>query len=124
MGFWDAEGLYPANVDNRTKEQIERSKARYEMWRTYQEMKKADTIGIDKYFHCLANCRATNLGLEGKKVAQGISDFREWYQGYLGDTPEDCASDEAANQQGQKGGNCVKTCEQFKLNWMPEWVEQ
>jgi len=94
------------------------------MWRTYQEMKKADTIGIDKYFHCLANCRASNLGKSGKDIAKSISDFREWYQGYLGDSPEDCASDEEANKQGRKGGNCVKTCEQFKLKWMPVWVPQ
>lgn len=87
-------------------------------------MKKANTIRIDKYFHCLANCRATNLGTEGKKVAQNISDFREWYQGLLGDTPQDCAADEVANEEGRKGGNCAKTCEQFKLEEMPSWVEQ
>jgi RHS repeat-associated protein len=51
----------------------------FDMWNTYKEMKKANTKKSDKYFHCLANCRATNRGKEGKNIAKFISDFREWY---------------------------------------------
>jgi RHS repeat-associated protein len=95
----------------------------YDMWNTYQEMKKANTRNSDKYFHCLANCRATNRGEGGKYAAEQISDFREWYQEPF-DGKEACEADQKANRQGRKGGNCAKTCEQFKPKWLPDWVEQ
>ena len=41
------------------KEQLQAFLGAKEMWKTYKEMKKANTKNSDKYFHCLANCRAT-----------------------------------------------------------------
>ena len=44
------------------KEQSQAFSGAKEIWKTYSEMKKANTKNSDKYFHCLANCRATNIG--------------------------------------------------------------
>lgn len=48
-----------------------------DFWKNYQNMREANTIGADKYFHCVANCQASRRG--------------------LGD------ADRAANRQGRKG---------------------
>ena len=130
VNFIDSKGLY---IDPRLKDKGvpsvmgDNSNSPWlglsDMWDNYQKMKKADTKGIDKYFHCLANCHATNRGIGGKNMAKSISDFREWYQEPF-DGVEACEADQIANRQGRKGGNCAKTCEQFKPSWMPDWVEQ
>ncbi len=93
------------------------------MWKTYKEMKKANTKNSDKYFHCLANCRATNIGPGGKRATEDISNFREWYQEPF-DGKEACKADQVVNRQERKGGDCAKTCAQFKPSWLPDWVEQ
>ena len=95
----------------------------YDMWDYYNKMKDANTKGSDKYFHCLANCHATNRGEGGKSMAEFISDFREWYQEPF-DGADACEADQVANRQGRKGGNCADTCKQFKPSWLPDWVEQ
>ena len=46
--------------------------------RNYREMRKANTIGADKYFHSKANCDAAKRGKIGELVAKGISDLREF----------------------------------------------
>ena len=43
----------------------------------YSNMREADTISADKYFHCKANCEAARRGASGKAVACFISDTRE-----------------------------------------------
>jgi len=43
----------------------------------YKNMRTANTIGADKYFHCLANCQATNLGTGGSVLAHVMSEGRE-----------------------------------------------
>ena len=79
----------------------------------YKNMRDANTIGADKYFHCMANCQASNRGDGGWTAANWISDFREWYQEPF-DGPKACEEDQEANRQGRKGGNCQKTCERLR----------
>lgn len=46
-------------------------------WRNYQDMKAANTIGADKYFHSKANAEAAQLGPTGEAVADFIGKARE-----------------------------------------------
>lgn len=45
--------------------------------RNYNNMKEANTIGADKYFHSKANCEAAQQGAEGAIIADVISNARE-----------------------------------------------
>lgn len=46
-------------------------------WANYQDMKKANTIGADKYFHSKANAEAAQLGITGEATADFIGRVRE-----------------------------------------------
>ena len=92
----------------------------------YIDMRDANTIGGDKYFHCKANCEAAQRGVGGKDAAQCISDTREWVdQNWKGDPASASAADQAANQYGRSqgeanpNGNCAKLCAPFRPNGLP-----
>jgi hypothetical protein len=74
--------------------------------------------GQDAYFHCKANCQATQRGPGGKAAAQCMSDTRESVDQLLGDSPIDSAADQAANTIGRLGASfglsCAQTCSAFK----------
>ncbi len=40
--------------------------------RNYQNMRDANTIGGDKYFHCMANCQAARQGTIGFGISRAI----------------------------------------------------
>lgn len=61
----------------------------------YQDMRDANTIGADKYFHCKANCEAAQVSNIGSGVAKTISDTREWVDQNIKGDPE------VASQQDQ-----------------------
>lgn len=46
-------------------------------WRNYDDMKKANTIGADKYFHSKASAEAAQLGPTAEAVADFIGRVRE-----------------------------------------------
>lgn len=46
------------------------------MWEGYARMRDMKWRNSDKYFHCMANCRATNAGSGGAAAAKIISFFR------------------------------------------------
>jgi RHS repeat-associated protein len=82
------------------------------MWDGYETMRDMKWRNSDKYFHCMANCQATNLGSGGAAAAKIISFFRtdvrsRWTE------PTDWRNDDVANHCGQKGGDCNKTCAPF-----------
>jgi RHS repeat-associated protein len=93
--------------------------------RNYQDMRTANTIGADKYFHCKANCQASRLGPAGEQTAAGISDLREWSDATLkGDSPQACRADQAANAVGRSEGlassaACSAVCGGFRPNGLP-----
>ncbi len=69
----------------------------------------------DKFFHCMANCQATNEGAGGEAAAEVISEVRELTDEFIkGDSKVQCDADRAANEKGRetakKGGNCNKEC--------------
>jgi RHS repeat-associated protein len=82
----------------------------------YREMRRRNTIGADPYFHCMANCQASNRGPIGAAVASVISEGREIYDQYVPwkrDTLEQCNADRAANRQGRRNSqNQNQSCEQ------------
>ena len=94
-------------------------------WQNYQNMLSANTIGADKYFHCMANCQASRQGAVGRGMSVLISDARE-----VGDTivnairrrANDSAADQAANIVGQcigaqsPGTSCSSICAAFRPN--------
>lgn len=81
--------------------------------KNYNDMKEANTIGGDKYFHSKANCEGTQRGEFGELVAKAISDLRELTdlyrnileKGYsLKLTLDDKAEDLEANKYGREQG--------------------
>jgi hypothetical protein len=79
----------------------------------YQDMKEANTIGADKYFHAKANCDGTQRGELGEEIAKGISDLREWTDYYRNiyekgmseaESAKDIYEDQQANEFGRQQG--------------------
>jgi len=81
----------------------------------YDDMFEANTIGGDKYFHCVANCMASDRGWIGKQFAVVFSELREFADQYLkGDSKEACDEDREANRVGQIGaGPCADRCKEY-----------
>ncbi|XP_052458696.1 serum amyloid A [Carassius gibelio] len=76
-----------------------------DMLRAYQDMRKANWRGADKYFHARGNYDAARRGPGGKWAARVISDGREALQGLSRRGNSDAAADQAANRWGRNGGN-------------------
>lgn len=95
--------------------------------KNYNEMRDANTIGADKYFHCKANCESAQRGSSGKRYAEKISDFREWVdQNIKGDSSFSSQEDQKANTYGrQQGSNnpnseCRALCSKFRPKGLEE----
>ncbi|XP_028372063.1 serum amyloid A protein-like isoform X1 [Phyllostomus discolor] len=82
-----------------------------DMWRAYSDMREANYIGADKYFHARGNYDAAQRGPGGAWAAKVISDAREQSQrvtdlfkhGNSGHGVEDSRADQRANQWGRSG---------------------
>lgn len=79
----------------------------------YNDMKEANTIGGDKYFHAKANCQGAQRGELGAIVARGICALREFTDQFsnvfkkgmtLYDSLVDSYEDFEANQYGREQG--------------------
>ncbi len=80
--------------------------------RYYRKMRKANTIGADSYFHCMANCQATKRGPGGADTAIVLGEGRELFDQHVKrDSIQACNSDRAANNLGQNAGTFI-TCRQ------------
>ncbi|WAR23471.1 SAA-like protein [Mya arenaria] len=62
------------------------------------DMRRANTIGADKYFHARGNYEAARRGTGGRHAATLISNAREYWQGGSGRGAEDSAADQEANR--------------------------
>lgn len=92
-----------------------------DFWDNYTDMRDANTIGADKYFHCKANCEAARRGPGGATEASLVSETRELLDQYIkGDPPAACNADRAANDHGREAGrknrnvDCRKACNKFR----------
>jgi RHS repeat-associated protein len=73
--------------------------------RNYREMRAANTIGADKYFHCKANCEASARGEVGHDIAQSLSNLREYTDQKIKRDPASASNaDQRANRAGQAAG--------------------
>ena len=138
----DPEGLQSASIKNTTQTQLMCNAAGLPAWcpkppspiqdaiddflRNYKDMRDANTINGDKYFHCKANCEATRRGPEGEKMACIISDGREWVdQNIKRDPPQASVDDQAANAYGRAAGkyttslSCSDACRVYRPNGLP-----
>ncbi len=89
-----------------------------DLWSSYQNMRQANTIGADKYFHCTGHCEASREGPWGLAVSRSIGDGREMY-GFVvkGDSWAECRADLMANEAGRSaspGMPCREACNQFR----------
>jgi len=107
----DPQGL---QVVIKTPPDIQAAQAVADFVRNYRKMRDANTIGADKYFHCMANCEASSRGVGGDLAAKVIGEARELLDQYVkGDPIEACNADRAANAQGRAGatkGTCASAC--------------
>ena len=90
--------------------------------RNYRDMREANTIGADKYFHAKANCEAAQRGPAGAATARRISDARETTDQMKGDSPEASEADQQANRDGRAAGtanpngNCASLVSKYRPN--------
>ncbi len=86
--------------------------------RNYRDMREANTIGADKYYHCNANCEATQRGEAGKAAATLLGNLRELVDRLIkGDPAEASEADQEANRHGRENagtGDCSDACETFR----------
>nr|XP_020465443.1 amyloid protein A-like [Monopterus albus] len=84
---------------------VEAAQGARDMWRAYSDMREANWIGADKYFHARGNSDAAQRGNGGRWAAEVISNAREWIQEKTGHGGEDSEADRAANRFGRNGGD-------------------
>ncbi|XP_009993686.1 PREDICTED: serum amyloid A protein-like [Chaetura pelagica] len=78
----------------------------WDMFRAYRDMREANYVGADKYFHARGNYDAARRGPGGAWAARVISDAREnWQSGVSGRGAEDTRADQEANAWGRSGGD-------------------
>ncbi len=114
LGLWSEEYIYyVGGAINGTGDFI----------RNYRDMRNANTISSDKYFHCKANCEATQRGKGGKDAARCISNAREWFdQNIKADPASESAADQIANRYGRTQSianpddDCRQICVPFRPN--------
>ncbi|KAM9764031.1 serum amyloid A protein [Dama dama] len=96
-----------------------------DMWRAYRDMREANYIGADKYFHARGNYDAAQRGPGGAWAAKVISDAREGIQRFTdplfkgtssGKGREDSAADQFANEWGRSG----KDPNHFRPSGLPD----
>lgn len=98
--------------------------------KNYSDLREANTIGADKYFHSKANCEASQLGDLGEITAKGICDLREFFDSYKNvyikgmteaESIKDCEEDEKANKYGRNQGrnNQDENCDDLVKIYRP-----
>ncbi|XP_053755895.1 serum amyloid A protein [Panthera pardus] len=102
----------------------EAAQGAWDMWRAYSDMREANYIGADKYFHARGNYDAAQRGPGGAWAAKVISDLRENSQrvtdffrhGSSGHGAEDSKADQEANEWGRSG----KDPNHFRPDGLPD----
>jgi RHS repeat-associated protein len=89
-----------------------------DMWNNYRRMEQTKWIRGDKYYHCFANCQATNQGPGGALAAKVLSFVRTDVISRVRE-PGDWRNDDVANKCGQQGGDCNERCKQFIPKYSP-----
>ena len=94
-----------------------------DFWRKYRNMQKANTIGADKHFHCMANCEGSREAFLSRSSAEAIGEGRQLRDQYIKGYPKwDCDEDRAANWQGLLGDRsrpCKDVCGNLRPPGLP-----
>lgn len=109
----------------------QRRGAREDFRRNLNTMRSANWVDSDKYFHCVANCQATQRGSHGEREAQLLSNWREFRQNITPGEANDAAADQRANRDGREGarrnpcGSCNDICADHRPRSLPSmyWAE-
>ncbi|MFN2443289.1 MAG: RHS repeat-associated core domain-containing protein [Thermoanaerobaculia bacterium] len=118
VNFIDREGRQAQSATSvAAQTAVELGMALGTMISNWAEMVWVNTVGVDPYYHCMANCQASRIGFMGPPVAQAVSDVREmtdvWRKGA---TPQECAADQFANRTGRNAPRsqpCESACRGF-----------
>ena len=95
-----------------------------DLYRNYGDMRDANTIGADKYFHCMGHCQAARRGFGGNDASELIGEGRELIDEYFkGDPRSDCDADRRANRQG-RDGNFTVPCSQICSSLRPKGLDK
>jgi hypothetical protein len=91
----------------------------------YLDMREANTIGADQYFHCMANCQAAQQGEYGEFFSEVFGDFREFVDQLTGDPASASQQDQQSNLLGRQGGaaNPTRPCELICIIVRPEGLD-
>jgi hypothetical protein len=94
--------------------------------RNFANVRGADTINGDKYFHCMANCEGSSRGPGGVFASENLSNLREYLdQNVKGDSAAACEQDQVANRAGRSGaGSVVLACKQVCGGFVPNGLPQ
>lgn len=101
----------------------------------YKDMREANTIGADKYFHSKANCMAAQRGEIASILAKGMSELREitdsfknvYFKGMTRiESEKDSLEDKEANDFGRNQGekykdeNCSVLIDKYRPNGLSD----
>ena len=119
----DPQGLEPVTLADLTGGLIDITGTMSDFLKNMDNMIDANTIGADKYFHCMANCEGASRGPAGEAAAEIISDVREWTDEnspFEPDHPDSCAADQKANKAGRLGGSIGRSCWDVCSDFRPD----
>jgi RHS repeat-associated protein len=123
VGWWNSGPILNAQGARDGKSLSEMIGATRDFQRNYNDMRNANTIGADKYFHCKANCAASKRGSNGASIACSISNLREITDQRLkGDARSASLADQFANRYGRDNsnqGSCSSACQKFRPPGLP-----
>ena len=98
-----------AQIKEKTKKTYQEGMALKDFGVNYKDMIAADTIGADKYFHCLANYKASDRGKYGSDMAQKLSNKRaKFKKEKRGNSNYDIFEDQTANIWGREAASMNK----------------
>lgn len=108
-GVIKADGPTQKTIRERLNESAEKAGAFTDFMKNYLDMRAADTIDADKYFHCKANYQASSRGWHGDETARNLSEKRESYgQSYKNENNIDRTQDLIANGHGRHAARSEK----------------
>ncbi|CAO2632630.1 Serum amyloid A-4 protein [Lemmus lemmus] len=95
-----------------------------DMWRAYTDMREANWIGADKYFHARGNYDAARRGPGGAWAAEVLSTSKKYFQGllnryYFGMRNHGLESLEST-KKAEEWGRSGKNPNYFRPNGLPE----
>lgn len=119
VNMWDILGKFVTPTCPNTEALEALGRALAALQESYKDMKKANTIGADKYFHCIGMCKASRTS--DSSIADALGRFREIFDNLKNRFPgcrklddlEQAADSFKDTEANRTGFNCPenKSCE-------------